>query len=171
MNSMNALVNTPVRTAVAFTREGSVMHHKLAHGAWVFVGDGQKALFLINEGDEKFPNLRRLAVEEHKDPPSREQGSDAPGRSYSSVGEIHSAVVETDWHEIEKERFAASIADRINKVALSGAFNQLVIAAPPKILGDLRREFTKGNRNQVHRRGAQGSHPSYYPGDRTFVDG
>jgi hypothetical protein len=31
-------------------------------------GDGQKALFLINEGDEKFPNLRRLAVEEHKDP-------------------------------------------------------------------------------------------------------
>ena len=56
------------------------MHHKLAHGAWVFVGDGQKALFLINEGDEKFPNLRRLAVEEHKDPPSREQGSDAPGR-------------------------------------------------------------------------------------------
>jgi copper(I)-binding protein len=45
-----------------------VMHHKLAHGAWVFVGDGKKALFLVNEGDEKFPNLRRLAVEEHKDP-------------------------------------------------------------------------------------------------------
>jgi hypothetical protein len=44
------------------------MHHKLAHGAWVFVGDGRNALFLINEGDEKFPNLRRLAVEEHKDP-------------------------------------------------------------------------------------------------------
>ena len=58
----------------------------LAHGAWVFVGDGQKALFLINEGDEKFPNLRRLSVEEHKDPPTREQGSDAPGRAYSSVG-------------------------------------------------------------------------------------
>jgi protein required for attachment to host cells len=50
---------------------------QLAHGAWVFVGDGQKALFLINEGNEKFPNLRRLTVEEHKDPPSREQGSKA----------------------------------------------------------------------------------------------
>jgi protein required for attachment to host cells len=47
-------------------------HQKLAHGAWVFVGDDQKALFLINEGDEMFPNLRRLLVEEHKDPPSRE---------------------------------------------------------------------------------------------------
>jgi protein required for attachment to host cells len=86
------------------------MHHKLAHGAGVFVGDGQKALFLINEGD--FPNLRRLRVEEHKDPPSREQGSDA--RAYSSVGEIRSAVGKTDWHELEKERSAASIANRIN---------------------------------------------------------
>ena len=93
------------------------MPHKFAHGAWVFVGDGQKALFLINQRDEKFPNLRHLAVEEHKDPPSREQGSDAPGRAYSSVGEIRSAVGETDWHELEKERFAAAIADRINKVA------------------------------------------------------
>jgi len=118
-------------------------HHKLAHGAWVFVGDGQKALFLINEGDEKFPNLRRLSAEEHPDPPSHEQGSDAPGRAYSSVGGIRSAVEETDWHELEKERFAASIADRINKAALSNAFDQIVIVAPPKILGELRRDFTK----------------------------
>jgi protein required for attachment to host cells len=118
-------------------------HHKLAHGAWVFVGDGQKALFLINEGDEKFPNLRRLSVEEHRDPPTHEQGSDAPGRAYSSAGWGRSAVGETDWHELEKEHFAASIADRINRAAQSAAFNQLVVVAPPKILGDLRREFTK----------------------------
>jgi protein required for attachment to host cells len=118
-------------------------HHKLAHGAWVFVGDGQKALFLINEGDEKFPNLRRLSVEEHRDPPSREQGSDAPGRAFSSVGEIRSAMGQTDWHELEKERFAATIAARINKAAQSEEFNQLVIVAPPKVLGDLRGEFGK----------------------------
>src|SRR5437773_2196351 len=92
----------------------SMTHHRLSHGAWVFVGDGQKALFLINEGDEKLPNLRCLAAEEHPDPPSHEQGSDAPGRAYSSVGEIRSAVAETDWHQLEKERFAASIAERIN---------------------------------------------------------
>ncbi len=118
-------------------------HHKLSQGAWVFVGDGQKALFLVNEGDEKFPNLRRLAVWELADPPSHEQGSDAPGRAYSSVGEIHSAVEETDWHELEKERFAKSIADHINKAALSNNFDQILIVAPPKILGDLRREFAK----------------------------
>lgn len=124
-------------------------HYSLAHGAWVFVGDGQKALFLINEGDEKFPNLRRLAVEEHKDPPSHEQGTGAPGRAYSSVGNIRSAVGQTDWHELEKERFADAIAERINKAAQSAAFPELVIVAPPKILGDLRREFTKETESKI----------------------
>jgi protein required for attachment to host cells len=118
-------------------------YHKLLHGAWVFVGDGQKALFLINEGDAINPNLRRLSVFENHDPPSREQGSDAPGRAYSSVGGIRSAVEETDWHELEKERFAISIAERINKAALANQFEEIVIVAPPKILGDLRREFSK----------------------------
>jgi protein required for attachment to host cells len=124
-------------------------HYKLSHGAWVFVGDGQKALFLINEGDEKFPNLRRLSVEEHKDPPSHEQGSDAPGRAFSSANGIRSAVEETDWHELEKERFAVSIAAKINKAAQSGAFNQIVIVAPPKILGDLRRAFSMETESKI----------------------
>ena len=124
-------------------------HHKLAHGAWVFVGDGQKALFLINEGDEVYPNLRRLSVEMQKDPPTHEQGSDAPGRAYSSVGRGRSAVEETDWHEVEKERFAASIAEHINNAALLAAFKQLVIVAPPKILGDLRREFSKETETKI----------------------
>jgi protein required for attachment to host cells len=137
------------RANVNRTRESSMTHHKLAHGAWVFVGDGQKALFLINEGDEKFPNLRRLSVEVHRDPPTHEQGSDAPGRAYSSVGWGRSAVEETDWHELEKERFAASIADRINKAAQSAAFKQLVIVAPPKILGDLRHELTKETETKI----------------------
>lgn len=106
-------------------------HHKLAHGAWVFVGDGQKALFLINAGDEVFPNLRCLSVEEHDDPPSWKQGSDAPGRAYSSIGGIRSSVEQTDWHELENEHFATSIAERINKAAQSAAFKQLVVVALP----------------------------------------
>ena len=83
---------------------------KLFQGAWVFVGDGQKALFLVNE-----LNLRRLSVVENPDPPSREQGSDKPGRAFSSVGEIHSAVEETDWHELKKEGFAETPARRASR--------------------------------------------------------
>jgi len=43
--------------------------HKIAipHGAYVLVGDGRKALFLRNEGDQKFPNLKaeRVVVDEN----------------------------------------------------------------------------------------------------------
>jgi protein required for attachment to host cells len=88
-------------------------------------GDGQKALFLINEGDEKFPNLCRLAVEEHKDPSSREQGSDAPGRAYSGVGEIRSAVGETDWHELEQGCMDARYLDKL----VSPVIASLVLSA------------------------------------------
>jgi protein required for attachment to host cells len=123
--------------------------YKLPHGAWVFVGDGQKALFLINEGDEMFPNLRRLSVLENHDPPSHEQGSDAPGRAFSSVGGIRSAMEETDWHELEKERFAGLVAERINRAALVNQFDHILIVAPPRILGELRREFAKATEGKI----------------------
>ena len=122
---------------------------RLAPGAWVFVGDGQKALFLINEGDEAFPNLHRLSVEEHRDPPSREQGSDAPGRAHFRISETRSAVGDTDWHELEKERFAVAVADKINRAARCQSFEQIVVVAPPKILGDLRQEFTKETKAKI----------------------
>jgi protein required for attachment to host cells len=125
------------------------MHLKLFHGDWVFVGDGQKALFLVNEGDKKFPNLRRLIVLESPDSPSREQGIDAPGRAYSSVGGIHSAVEDTDWHELQKERFAVQVAEQINRAAQANAFGQIVIVAPPKILGELRGAFTKETETKI----------------------
>jgi hypothetical protein len=41
---------------------------KVPHHAVVFVGDGRKALFLRNEGDEKFPNLKMAAVFEDENP-------------------------------------------------------------------------------------------------------
>lgn len=59
---------------------------KLPHNAYVFVGDGRKALFLRNDGDEKFPNLRMEKVFEDENPPTHAQGSEAartraPGRA------------------------------------------------------------------------------------------
>ena len=53
---------------------------KIPHNALVFVGDGRKALFLRNDGDAKFPNLKTEKVFEDENPPTHEQGSDRPGR-------------------------------------------------------------------------------------------
>ena len=56
---------------------------KIDQGDWVVVCDGKKALILENVGDWKFPNLQTREVFEQNNPPTHEQGSDAPGRSYS----------------------------------------------------------------------------------------
>ena len=57
----------------------------IPHEAFVFIGDGRKALFLRNEGDEKYLNLKTERVLFDQNPPSREQGSDQPGRAFASA--------------------------------------------------------------------------------------
>ena len=52
---------------------------KIPHDAFVLVGDGRKALFLRNEGDEKYPNLKTERVLEDVNPLTHEQGSERPG--------------------------------------------------------------------------------------------
>ena len=113
------------------------------HDAWVMVGDGQKALFFRNEGDATYPNLEIVQVLEQDNPSSREQGSDRPGRTHSSVGTARSAMQETNWHKLEKHRFAKDIADALYSAAHSGRYDKLVIAAPPMIMGDLRKAIHK----------------------------
>jgi protein required for attachment to host cells len=110
------------------------------NGAWVLVGDGHRALFLENHGDPDLLDLRVIETHVDVNPPTREQGSDAPGRAFPSVGKGgRSAVEPTDWHELEKEHFAREMATRINKAAESGELNEIVIVAPPRVLGELRK--------------------------------
>ena len=112
----------------------------IPHDAFVFVGDGGKALFLRNEGDEKFPNLVAERVFTNDNPPTREQGTDRPGRAYPAAHATtgHSAVQTTDWHEIEKDRFAQRAAAALEDIVRKRGAPRLVIVAPPHILADLR---------------------------------
>ncbi|MCI4679713.1 host attachment family protein [Rhodoblastus acidophilus] len=113
----------------------------LPHDAFVFVGDGRKALFLRNEGDEKYANLvteRVLAGEDN--PPSRDQGTDKPGRAFMGANSTaRSAVEPTDWHEIEEHRFAERAAEALETIVRERAATAVVIAAPARTLADLRR--------------------------------
>jgi protein required for attachment to host cells len=108
--------------------------------AWVLVGDGRKALFLRNHGDADLLDLRRVSVRLDDNPPTREQGTDAPGRAFGSNG-VRSAVENTDWHELEEHRFAASVAAEIDEAIRTGACKEIVLVAPPKVLGDLRKQL------------------------------
>lgn len=122
---------------------------KLEHDIWVVVADGEKALFLRNEGDAEYPHLQVFREMHDDNPATREQGTDRPGR-LSDAGENHrSAVEETDWHRIEKERFAKEISERLYKLAHRNKFKQLVIVAPPVVLGEMRKELHKEVESRV----------------------
>lgn len=116
---------------------------KLAHDIWVLVADGEKALFLRNEGDALYPNLEVVREIREENPPTREQGSDRPGRFNDGPSVHRSAVADTDWHRAQKEKFADDIADRLYRLAHRGDFDKLVIVAPPLVLGEMRRKLHK----------------------------
>ena len=113
----------------------------ISHNALVLIGDGQKALFLRNKGTALQVKLEVERVLEQDNPATREQGTDRPGRAISSVGTARSAVEEVDWHHIAKERFAAEIAEALYRHAHDNRFDKLVVIAPAKILGNLRKAF------------------------------
>ena len=114
---------------------------RIPHGAYVFIGDGRKALVLRNEGNLLHPNLKTEQVFANDNPPNREQGTDKPGRSFASVGSRRSAMEQADWHQLEEQRFAKDVADALYALVLERNVEALVIAAPPKILAELRKSM------------------------------
>lgn len=117
--------------------------------AWVVVGDGEKALFMRNDGDEAFPNLTVMREIENVTPPTREQGSDKPGRRNDASGPHKSAFEATDFHQLDKDRFAKELADRLYKAAHRNAFKQLIIVAPAGVLGEMRKGLHKEVESRV----------------------
>lgn len=111
---------------------------EIKQGTWVVVTDSEKALFLRNLTDHENPNFEVVTKEEQDNPPSREQGANRPGRiNYCGPGQ-KSAMDDTDWHELAKERFAADLSERLYTRAHRGDFDSLVLVASPQVLGHLR---------------------------------
>lgn len=122
---------------------------RLRHGLWVVVADGEKALILRNEGDAQYPNLSVMREMKEENPPTRQQGSDRPGR-YNDGPNVHrSAVEDTDWHRLGKERFADEIAELLYRFAHRGDFDRIVLVAPPLVLGEMRKKLHKEVEDRV----------------------
>jgi protein required for attachment to host cells len=114
---------------------------RIPHNAFVFVGDGAKALVLRNEGDAQFLNLKTERVFTDANPPTHEQGTDRPGRAFSSAGPGRSSVTQTDWHKLEEHRFAEQVAAILERIVRERGVEALVVVAPPRTLADLRKAF------------------------------
>ncbi|MDB5670083.1 MAG: host attachment protein [Alphaproteobacteria bacterium] len=116
---------------------------KVPNDALVLVADGKKALFLRNEGDEEFPNLELERKSETADLADRDQKTDAPGRAHDSTSSGRSAYEETDFHQLEEDRFAAGLAELLKERALKNEFHALIVVAPARALGELRKHYHK----------------------------
>lgn len=110
---------------------------EILHDTLVLIADSEKALMLRNEGDEKYLQLVVEHKREQENPPNREQAANRRGRMFDGNGH-RSAVDDTDWHQLAKERFAADLAEMLYTRAHKGEFERLLLVAPPQALGEIR---------------------------------
>lgn len=124
------------------------------HNAFVVVADGRKMLFLRNEGDEVHPNLQVERKRVQDNPKDGDQATDlagsasstrTAGANWASGGSFENI----DFHQLEEDRFAAETADLLRTRALNNDFESLIIVAPPKTLGELRKHYHKEVENRL----------------------
>ncbi len=114
---------------------------QIPHDSVVLVADGRKTLFFRNQGDAAFPNLQVERKEIHENPAHHEQASDTAGQAMNVIGGHGGTMGEVDFHQLEEDRFAADTAELLKSRALGGEFESLVVVAPPKTLGELRKHY------------------------------
>jgi protein required for attachment to host cells len=119
------------------------------HNALVLVADGQKFLMLRNVGDASQPVLRYEGGGQQENPATRDQGTDQPGRAFGSLGSQRSAIEQTDFHQLEKDQFAAQAAEILSKLAQAGDFEKLIVVAPPHTLAELRKHYDEAVRSRI----------------------
>ncbi|MBL4758532.1 MAG: host attachment protein [Rhizobiales bacterium] len=111
---------------------------------WILIADGARARILINKGygSGLEPALDEEFIADNR--PSNKLTSDRPGRTFDSSGQgRHAMETPTDPHRHEQQIFAQSLAHLLEEHRLKKSYEQLIIVAAPKTLGDLRAEFTK----------------------------
>jgi protein required for attachment to host cells len=117
--------------------------------AWFLLADGRRARVLIEARRgaalEAPANLEmEIGPDELYDP------QDRPPRSFDRVGSGRHAMDKgRSLHEQEELNFLKRVAERIGDAEKHGAFDHLVVAAPPRALGVLRELLPPAVRTRI----------------------
>lgn len=120
---------------------------QVPHDTVVVVADGRKMLFLRNAGAWA-PNLQveKKVIDKHN-PAHHDQATDLAGGAMGTrtAGAQWGGgnMEEVDFHQLEEDRFAAETAALLKERALRQDFESLIIIAPPRTLGELRKHYHK----------------------------
>ena len=109
---------------------------------WIVVADSARSRFFAPSDDMK--KLVTIRSADLVSPTSRERASelksDKPGRSYSSSrsGVRHAFEPPHDYQKLEKHRFVAELAKELDVACGRKEFDNLILVAPRRSLGELR---------------------------------
>lgn len=109
----------------------------------IVVADGARARFFMPSDDAKA--LKSSGPSDMVSPASRTRSrdlkSDKPGRSFARADGNRRGAVEPphDFHKLEKHRFTLELAHALNVAFEHREFDQLVVVAPRRSLGELRK--------------------------------
>ena len=119
---------------------------------WIAVADGARARFYrSNAGGTRIePALDFELVADKR--PSRELVTDRPGRTKDRMAHgRHAMEPSTDPHVHEQKAFAQKVAELLDEHRASNDFDELVVVAPPKMLGYLREAMSAPLRKMIRR--------------------
>ncbi len=102
----------------------------IPHDTLLLVADGEKMMFLRNQGDGLQPEFQ---VESRQDRPDLSSKGEMSGTG--TGGGDH------DYHKDEENRFAADLAEQLRIRALAHDFDALIIIAPPRTLSEIRKNL------------------------------
>ncbi len=103
----------------------------LPHGTFVAVVDGHSMELFRNGGNEAFPALMEMPR------PDIDAHNKQFAVSFSSSSGNHADTL------VEEAGFAAAAVDYLNHKVLDHKISNLVIIAPPRTLGEMRRHYHK----------------------------
>lgn len=117
----------------------------------IVVADGSRARFFRIEADK----LVSAGVSDLVSPRSRQRArtlaSDSPGRGFSAArgGARHALESQQDYHKLEKHRFMAVVAATLGAANANREFDELILVAPRRSLGELRELLSAAVRRKV----------------------
>jgi protein required for attachment to host cells len=122
----------------------------MSETTWVLVADASRARLL--EHDRARQSLELLFDEDRPELRDRElmRDSDRPGRTHESYGSTrHGLQPHTSSDQVIRQRFARELVERLQLGANEQRFSNLLLVAPPAMLGALRHHLDDALRERV----------------------
>lgn len=125
------------------------MHTRVRNRDWIAVCDGRKAIIFENEGDAEYPTFAVREVMEHASLANRDLDSDKPGRVRESATTARSAIESVDHHDLDEQAFLSEVSNRLEALLATNQLQHLIMVAPPRALGVLRKLYSPALRGAI----------------------